>query len=533
MFSSALDRLQGYLDDIVDEVTEKLVTEIPAFGHMPEDFRNTLRNIGIRSCELLFDQLNSGEITAEEFGFGGLRGFELGDILRSFQLGSEIVWKWMKRAMREVGFSSEESMQAGELLWEFYFRATNSVAQTYMKQRERLMKELNQLLDHIRGIQDRDELIKNIADGACFRLGYRRAVFFIFQHEFLLPLSARDRLEPAWGEKLLGEKKKFPLSPLASSPEARAFYEPSIKVSRAEAGNEVAFISPQEGSYYALIPVNPGGSPKGLLYLEADPSGMIIGERELEVLRSYADTVGMALENTRLYREVLAKRKAMDHLMSRVNTAHEEERARIARELHDSVAQMLLKIIYSAGFAQDFLMEDPRLAVDEIEEIQKRAKDCLSELRSIIANLRPTSLDILGLRETISRYAEQFEEEYGIVTEADLQGLEYIPPSVELTVFRILQEELTNVRKHSSAGSVRIKSETSDGDLILSVEDNGVGFDPEMVEVEQESGKHLGLMAMRERAELLGGNLTINSLPGVGTRITVRLPIVYEGGRKW
>jgi two-component system sensor histidine kinase DegS len=215
--------------------------------------------------------------------------------------------------------------------------------------------------------------------------------------------------------------------------------------------------------------------------------------------------------------------------MSRVNTAHEEERARIARELHDSVAQSLLKIIYAAGFALDFLKEDPRLAVDEIEEVQQRAKQCLRELREIMANLRPTSLDILGLRETLTRYAEQFEEEYAISTTVDLKGLESIPTSVELAIFRILQEELTNVRKHSRAESVKIRTEAHQGDLILIVEDDGIGFDPQALAAEQESGEHLGLLAMRERVELLGGELAIRSLPGMGTRITVRIPTIVGG----
>jgi signal transduction histidine kinase len=193
------------------------------------------------------------------------------------------------------------------------------------------------------------------------------------------------------------------------------------------------------------------------------------------------------------------------------------------------VAQSLLKIIYSAGFAMDFLKEDPQLAVEEIDEVQQRAKDCLRELRAIMANLRPTSLDILGLEETILRYAEQFEDETDIDTLVDIKGLDHVPPSVELTVFRILQEELTNVSKHSNAKSVRIKTETSEGDLILTVEDDGIGFDSRVVAMEQESGKHLGLMAIRERAELLGGDLAIVSVPGMGTRVTVRLPVISGG----
>jgi signal transduction histidine kinase len=98
-----------------------------------------------------------------------------------------------------------------------------------------------------------------------------------------------------------------------------------------------------------------------------------------------------------------------------------------------------------------------------------------------------------------------------------------------LTVFRILQEELTNVSKHSNAESVRINTETSEGDLVLTVEDDGVGFDSRMMAAEQESGKHLGLLAIRERAELLGGDLAIVSVPGMGTRVTVRLPVISGG----
>jgi len=529
LFSSALDLLQDRLDDIVDEITKNLLNTVPSFACMPAKFHAALREISYTACEALFRQIGEGEVKAGYITWGDFPGLELGDIFRAFQVGSEVAWRWIKEAWEEAGYSPEELVKAAELLWEFYFTAANSVARAFIRQRQETVSEFNSLLNHIRVIQDREELIRQIAEGACASLGYRRAVLFLFEHDMLRPVSAKDCRDPAWGEKILKEGKRYPLSPMADNLMARAFYEPAMKMSRAGEGETVAFLSPESGAYFVLIPVNPGGSPRGLLYVETDVRGGVIRERDLEVLSSYADTVGMALENMRLYRELVAKRKVMDHLMSRVNVAQEEERARIARELHDSVAQSLLKIIYDAGFALDFLKEDPRLAVDEIEEVQQRAKDCLNELRVIMYNLKPTSLDILGLRETIQRYAEQFEEEYAISTNVELQGLDSIPPSVELTVFRILQEELTNVRKHSNAGSVKIKSETSQGDLILTVEDDGVGFDPKMLEAEQESGKHLGLMALRERAELLGGDLNIDSLPGMGTRIIVRLPMITGG----
>jgi signal transduction histidine kinase len=403
------------------------------------------------------------------------------------------------------------------------------VAREFIRQRQESADRFNDLLNRIRTVREGEELLRLITMGACEVLGYRRAVLFLVEREMMTPVSAADREDHAWGKSILDEEKKYPLSPMADNLVTRAFYEPSIKVSKAEDGERVAFLTPSKEAHFALVPVKPEGSPSGLLYVETEPLGKFIRKREVGLLSAYAEAAGMALENLRLYRELETKRKIMDNLMSRVNTAHEEERARIARELHDSVAQSLLKIIYAAGFALDFLKENPPLAVDEINEVQQRAKDCLGELRAIMSNLRPTSLDILGLKETILRYAEQFEEEYAISVSVDLEGLEFLPPSAELPVFRILQEELTNVRKHSNAGSVHIRSQLSQGDFVLAVEDDGVGFDPHMLEAEQESGKQLGLMAIRERVELLGGDMRIDSTPGMGTRITVRIPMVGGG----
>ncbi|MBC7247280.1 MAG: GAF domain-containing sensor histidine kinase [Actinobacteria bacterium] len=527
--SPAVELLRDHLDEMVQEVVERIRAESGVFTDMPESYLPVLRGVVRDACLILFQGLEGKLPRRGELDMRVLKGFELVEVLRAFQVGSEVVWGWVKRTWREAGYPVEELVAAAEVIWNSYFAAANSVAAEFIRQRQESMQEFNSLLNRVRAVQDYDFLVRQIVEGVCEVLGFRRAVFFLHEHEMLIPVSARDREDPSWEEEVLREKRAYPISPMAGNAEARAFYGGEIRTSRAREGEQIAFLTPRPDAHYFLVPVNPRGSMRGLLYIEAD-AGEPVGERDLEMIGSFADTAGLTLENIHLYREVTAKRKVMDHLMTRINTAHEEERARIARELHDSVAQSLLKIIYTAGFALDFLKEDPRLAVEEIEEVQLRAKDCLRELRAIMANLRPTSLDILGLRETIVRYAEQFEEEYAITTSVDLQGLDTLSPAVELAVFRILQEELTNVRKHSNAESVSIRTETRGGDFILTVEDDGVGFDPDTLAAEQESGKHLGLMAIRERAELLGGELTIASAPGRGTKLTVRIPMVAEGG---
>ncbi len=526
----AVEVLRRNLDRILQEIMSRVLEEVPAFADLPESFLPALERMSREACLTVFRRMEGNPPAWEALHLPELSGFDLVEVLRAFQVGSEVIWKWMRRIWEEEGYPPEELVAAAEAVWDSYFRAANALATDILRHRQRTTTEFNRFLDRIRSIQDMDALAELIVDGICEILGYRRSVFFLYQHDMLIPVSARDREDRSWGERILGEKKAYPMSPLSTSPESQAFFSAEIKMGRAAPGEQIAFLAPQPQSGYFLVPVNPHGSLRGLLYIEAD-AGEHLGKRNLEMVSSFADTVGLALENARLYRELVAKRNMMEHLMSRINTAHEEERARIARELHDSVAQSLLKIIYTAGFALDFLKEDPRLAVEEIEEVQQRAKDCLHELRAIMSNLRPTSLDILGLKETILRYAEQFEEEYAITTVVDLQGLDSLSPAVELAVFRILQEELTNVRKHSNADTVKISTEARNGDFLLVVEDDGVGFDPETLAAEQERGKHMGLMAIRERAELLGGEMIIDSQPGKGTRITVRIPMVAGGER--
>ncbi|MGQ9474739.1 MAG: GAF domain-containing sensor histidine kinase [Actinomycetota bacterium] len=526
--SSAAELIRGHLDSIIEEIVGRVRQEVPAFGAAPDSLLPILREIGRRACLTLLRGMEGSLPPRWDLQLGEIRYFELVDVLRAFQVGSEVVWEWARRLWEEEGFPDRELVGVAETIWDSYFRAAYHVAAEYLRYRQELVKEFNHFLNRLRAGQNLDNLVRQIVEGACGLLGFRRAVFFRFEHEMLVPVAARDRLDEGWGEALLREKKAYPINPLSNSPEAQAFFSGTLREGREGDQPRTAFLDPLPGSRYFLVPVNPQGSPKGLLYVEAE-AGSPLTDRDLEMLGSFVDAVGLSLENARLYQELLARRRMMDHLLSRVNTAHEEERARIARELHDSVAQSLLKIIYTAGFALDFLKEDPRLAVEEIEEVQQRAKDCLRELRAIMSNLRPTSLDILGLRETIHRYAEQFEEEYAITTTVDLQGLDNLSPSVELAIFRILQEELTNVRKHSNADSVWIKTERRGGDLYLVVEDDGIGFDPQALAADQESGKHLGLLAIRERAELLGGEMSINSEPGRGTRITVRIPMMVAG----
>ena len=458
-----------------------------------------------------------------------LQGFELKDFIDGIYAGKVFAWNFI-RANLSGECGENDLLELAEAIDRYYQEIISPLAGTYLNHQKESIAEFNRALNTFRAILDRGELQERITSTACRSMGFERAVFFAYEREALLPVSAVSLRDEAWGGAYLERARHYPVSPFGQTLESKAFFRPAIiTASRGECGPaDFSLIQPLPEAPFALVPINPYGSPKGLLYLESRHGHLRVTNWELELLQIYADTVGLALENSRLYREVVMRGKTLDHLMSRVNTAHEEERARIARELHDSVAQSMLNIIYSAGFALDFIEEEPHLAGEEMEEVQEQAKECLRELRAIIGNLRPGSLEILGLRETIRRYAEDFEEEYAISTSVELAGLDNLTKAAELAIYRVLQEALTNVRKHAQADAVSISAREKEGQLVLTVEDNGRGFDLASVEAEQERGRHLGLLAMQERAELMGGEFSVRSSRGHGTIISIRLPLIAK-----
>jgi two-component system sensor histidine kinase DegS len=536
MDASIIEWLEKCLDDIVSSMIERFREKVEFYREMPVPVIKEVELQVRRICENFLTFLREGKLP-EAFlqeirslaSNRELQGFELKDLISTIGEGREVAWGYLKDWFQENG-SLSDLYEMVEALDRYYNWIVSSMAATYLEEHRESIARFNHLLNKFRVILNKGELLERITSEACQNMGYSRAVFFIYERDALLPVSAASREDENWSRIYLEPMRYYPLSPFGKTPECEAFFKPRIvTVRKAEVPlPSFSLVKPPPKSAFALVPINPTESPKGLLYVEAQEHRFAITKWETELLQTYADTVGLALENTQLYREVFLKGRALDHLMSKVNTAHEEERSRIARELHDSIAQSLLRIIYSTGFALDFLKEDPPLAAEEMEEVQAHAKECLQELRAIIANLRPTSLEILGLKETIMRYAEQFEEEYAISTEVNLEGLEHLTKAAELAIFRILQEALTNVRKHSGADAVEITSQAKDGQLILTIRDNGKGFDLSGVEDEQERGRHLGLLAMRERAELMGGDFKVISVLGRGTVIIIKLPLMSK-----
>lgn len=202
----------------------------------------------------------------------------------------------------------------------------------------------------------------------------------------------------------------------------------------------------------------------------------------------------------------------------------EDERQRLAREIHDGPAQVLANGIFELAYCQRLLEKDPRRLGAELLRLESDLREGLADVRYFIFDLRPGPLTELGLPATIRRYAENYQSRFGIQVQLDLDDdLQRLAAPKELAAFRIVQEALQNVRKHSGASRVLV-SVRLEGDAVeLVVEDKGSGFEPEAVSAG--TIRHFGLLSIQERSRLIRADLHVESQPGKGTRISLRVPI--------
>ncbi len=204
-----------------------------------------------------------------------------------------------------------------------------------------------------------------------------------------------------------------------------------------------------------------------------------------------------------------------------VITAQEDERKRIARELHDSTSQSLTSLLVGLH-TMSGLCDQPQVR-DHAEALRAIAAHTLDEVHMLALQLRPSVLDDLGLQAAIERYVADFGARYPIRIDLALRGLDEgrLSSEVETALYRIVQESLTNVARHSGARTASVMVERKNGQVRAIIEDDGRGFDPALA---RSADRRLGLYGMRERAELLGGKLTVESAPGQGASVFVEIP---------
>ncbi len=250
--------------------------------------------------------------------------------------------------------------------------------------------------------------------------------------------------------------------------------------------------------------------------------------RTLDVMRGRLQEAHEAIERTNRELETrVAQRTArLGEALRQTISAQEDERSRLARELHDETAQTLAALSIALDRAREGLSGDPGAAREHIGEAKAISARLLAETRRLILGLRPAILDDLGLVAALRWQSEVALGERGVeVTIGENLGTRRLPPHVEVALFRIVQEALTNVGRHAQARHVDVQLEDREGTLRITVADDGQGFDAERILGSNGRATSVGLIGMRERVALLGGRLSVDSSPGRGTRLLVEVPL--------
>lgn len=273
------------------------------------------------------------------------------------------------------------------------------------------------------------------------------------------------------------------------------------------------------------------GQLVGALFVFARGERRQFSDAEIEFLKAISDQAATAVANARLYESLKRERHLSARLLRGTITAQEDERKRIARELHDDTIQGLIGLILSLdamGLESETCGQE---ACPAMLTARSSAQGLLEGVRRMIADLRPSLLDDLGLVPAITWYAERLLEPLGIqpVVECNLEEVRLAPES-ETALFRIAQEAVNNIARHSGSTAVKISLWITDSTAVLRIEDNGQGFQIPDPYGEGEPPKGLGLQGVRERVTMLGGEFMLESAPGQGTTLEVHVPLARENG---
>ncbi|MFK4304084.1 MULTISPECIES: sensor histidine kinase [unclassified Paenibacillus] len=278
------------------------------------------------------------------------------------------------------------------------------------------------------------------------------------------------------------------------------------------------------------------------MYLKARRDDLQKRAKSVEASVERAETIGSQMGVVLEYlsgelgqvTRIIESAKNRQFIGLKIILAQEEERKRISREIHDGPAQLLAHLVLRTEIVERMIAKQEfKMVQDEIVDLKKQVRSSLEEMRKVIFNLRPMALDDLGLVPTLRKYVQDFEEKTKIRSLFETRGKEHrLSSAMEAAIYRLIQEALTNAAKHAYPTYVLVEI-TYQAQLVkIVVQDNGLGFKPELFQQKSKDHGHFGLIGMRERVELLEGRMEIESAENQGTKIVIHIPTNVEKGKE-
>ncbi len=252
--------------------------------------------------------------------------------------------------------------------------------------------------------------------------------------------------------------------------------------------------------------------------------GVETSSRQLAELTS--EVTRIASENTRLLQRLAESERRFRRLSMGVVRVQEAERGRISREMHDGVGQSLTALKIQLDLLEQSLVDDGSLLAARVTALRELAERSLQDVRELSRLLRPQMLDELGLVPTLRWLFRDLHKRIGIEVDFVHEGIDrLLGPDVETLVYRLVQEAVTNSAKHARAAAVQVSVRATTTQLLLTIQDHGVGFETKSVLASSDGDGGFGVRGMRDRVRLFGGRFMLHSAPGAGTVISVEVPL--------
>jgi PAS domain S-box-containing protein len=537
-WSPGAERVKGYqTDEIVGQHLSRLYLAADVAEGKPQELLRRAADEGRATAEGWRVRKNGTRFWADIVSTS-LRG-ENGTLLGFTHVVRDATER--KRAEEEICTLNDElAMRVQEL----------AAANDEILRRNRELDAVNAAITSISAALDLESVLQNIADAARSLVQCQYAALGVANEDgklvrFITSGITEKQREaigaPPWGHGLLGvlvrEGKPLRLPDINSHPRRYGF-PPNHPHMKSLLG----------------VPISFQGNVVGDLYLTDKLDGSEFSQEDQDLLMLLANHAAVAIENAGLYEEVRAARDRLTiwneeleakvaertlaiqqhskELTTRVLAAQEEERKRIARELHDETAQSLSTLLINMDLLDPYVSRGDPVLQTGFERIRQLTRRTLDGTRALSHDLRPTILDDVGLAAALQWFADEFTKTFQLpvhvhfdeASPAARAATPALTPEQEIALFRIAQEALTNTGKYADATHAGLTLAMEDGTATLVVEDDGKGFEPDRLTGPTRQGG-LGMYGMRERAELLGGTLAVDAAPGQGTRITVVIPL--------
>jgi nitrate/nitrite-specific signal transduction histidine kinase len=363
--------------------------------------------------------------------------------------------------------------------------------------RTRELATLNAILSVASRSLDIEEILEDALNQTVERMGFDAGVAFKFEPHPTPPLlMAHQGFEPATAVDLVNSYTIAGRGiPAAYPEEVNAF-----GIEDFQDGKLRDQLSQFDFQLLVYIPLSTKGRKLGFFVLGKHEPGQLSRE-ELALLSSIGKQVGVALENARLYEQA-------EHI------ATAAERNRLARELHDAVTQTLFSANLIADVIPRIWKRDPEEGLQSLEELRQLTRGALAEMRTLLLEMRPEALARSDIKSLLTQLADAFIGRVRVPVSLIIQGDCELTHEVKLIFYRVAQEALNNVAKHSGARQVELVLECQTGQMSLSIKDNGLGFEPDSIQPD-----HMGISIMRERADSIGACLSVESQVGQGTTV--------------